>query len=527
MAPALVPAVASLAAASSLAAPARAAAAASPALGEQVATLTHLADAAPVLAQADPTTVDAARAAASPASTASPARAAASPASTNPGSAAATTATPASIRERKRNDLYAPSPTRPESGVATGFYRAYGRTITSLELEQGVRLGEMAADPPAPRATEVRAGIGVGSSTWRALATGLLIAALALVALLVAPRVATAAVPDQFLGITTEDAYTGKDAYAQKQLRAQRAAGFTVARQVFRWNEVEWGDDRFDFSATDRFIRNAAIAGMRVMPLLQGEPTWPTSRPKGNKTRNLFPPKDPATLGGFGAALAQRYGPNGTFWAANPQLPPMPVTSWQIWNEPNFPVYWGGKPNAKAYARMVIAAAAGIRAVDPNAYIVSAGLPDSKIGQNPVTFARTMLKAGAGASLNAIGIHPYARTPAQVLALTKRLRKAMNGAGARNLDLWVTEIGWAAGGPKTKNRTVSAGQQGPTIVNAIKKLAANREALRLRGIVYFAWRDSTVYKGGKDFWGLHTGLLDRRGKAKPAMKVVSKALRGL
>jgi GH35 family endo-1,4-beta-xylanase len=495
MAPALVPAVASLAAASTLAAPATAAAGALPAPGD-------LAAAPPVLAQADP-------------------------AAAADQAAADTPATPAPIRERKRNDLYAPSPTRPQSGVATGFYRAYGRTITAFELEQGVRLGEMAADPPAPRSTEARAGIGVGSSTWRVLAAGLLVAALALVALLMAPRVATAAVPDQFLGITTEDAYTGKDAYAQQQLRAQRAAGFTVARQVFRWNEVEWGDDRFDFSATDRFIRNAAIAGMRVMPLLQGEPTWPSSRPKRDKSRNLFPPKNPATLGGFGSALAQRYGPNGTFWAANPQLPPMPVTSWQIWNEPNFPVYWGGKPNAKAYARMVIAAAAGIRAVDPNAYIVSAGLPDSKLGQNPVTFARTMLKAGAGASLNAIGIHPYAATPAQVLALTRKLRKAMNGAGATNLDLWVTEIGWAAGGPKTKHRTVSASQQGPTIVNAITKLAANREALRLRGIVYFAWRDSTVYKGGKDFWGLHTGLLDRKGKPKPAMKVVSKALRGL
>ncbi len=59
----------------------------------------------------------------------------------------------------------------------------------------------------------------------------------------------------------------------------------------------------------------------------------------------------------------------------------MPVTSWQIWNEPNFPVYWGGKPNATAYARMVIAAAAGIRAVDPNAYIVSAGLPIRRSGR--------------------------------------------------------------------------------------------------------------------------------------------------
>ena len=32
-------------------------------------------------------------------------------------------------------------------------------------------------------------------------------------------------------------------------------------------------------------------------------------------------------------------------------------------------------------------------------------------------------------------------------------------------------------------------------------------ALGLRGIVYFGLRDSPVYAGGSDFWGLHTGLL--------------------
>lgn len=432
-----------------------------------------------------------------------------------------------SDRKVERNDLYSPSPTRPQSGIAAGFYQAYGRTITLLELQQGVRLGEAAADPPAPRVSERRAGLDIGPTVLRMLGLAALVALLAAMSLLLAPRTATAALPDQFLGITTEDAYTGKDAYAQKQLRAQRAAGFTVARQVFRWNEIEWGDDRFDFSATDRFIRNAAIAGMRVMPLLQGEPTWPSSRPAKDKSRNLFPPRNPVDYGGFGSALALRYGPNGTFWAANPELPKVPVTSYQLWNEPNFPVYWGGKPNAKAYAKLVIAGAAGIRAVDPNAYIVSAGLPDSKLGQDPIKFARAMLKAGAGSSLNAIGIHPYAQTPAQVLALTRRLRKALNGAGARKLDLWVTEIGWAAGGPRTPKRTLPASKQGPTIVAAISALAKNRKPLRLRGIVYFAWRDSTVYKGGKDFWGLHTGLLNRQGKPKPAMKVVSKALRKL
>ena len=37
-------------------------------------------------------------------------------------------------------------------------------------------------------------------------------------------------------------------------------------------------------------------------------------------------------------------------------------------------------------------------------------------------------------------------------------------------------------------------------IERVQQLAKARTSLRLRGIVYYAWRDSEVYKGGKDFW---------------------------
>jgi GH35 family endo-1,4-beta-xylanase len=431
------------------------------------------------------------------------------------------------VRRPTQADLYAAFPTRPDSGIADGFYLAYGSSFASIELDQGTRLANLALITPTTPQTQARAGVGSSGSPWTVALIALALTALALIAALAMPSAARAAVPDGFVGITTEDAYTGKDDYAQKQLKAQRAAGFTVARQVFRWNEIEWGSGAYDFSATDRFVRNASIAGMRVMPLIQGEPEWATSRPKGNTYRGFFPPKDNATIARFGAVLAQRYGPGGQFWAQNPTLTPFPFRFYQVWNEPNFPLYWGGKPNGAAYARMVIAVSGAIRSVQPDAYIVSAGIPDSTLGQRPKKFVKAMLKAKAGPALNAIGIHPYAIDVKSVMKITRGLRSTINTAGGRKLDLWVTEIGWAAGGPKTKKRTVSYARQGPIVRSAFQSLAKERKRLKLRGVVYYAWRDSTVYKGGKDFWGLHTGLLNRQGKAKPGMKVVTKALRKL
>jgi hypothetical protein len=66
--------------------------------------------------------------------------------------------------------------------------------------------------------------------------------------------------------------------------------------------------------------------------------------------------------------------------------------------------------------------------------------------------------------------------------------------------------------------TVDPDTQARRLQAAIPALAAQRTRLRLRGFVYYAWRDAKPYPGGQDFWGLHTGLLTRRGNAKPALR---------
>jgi hypothetical protein len=52
-----------------------------------------------------------------------------------------------------------------------------------------------------------------------------------------------------------------------------------------------------------------------------------------------------------------------------------------------------------------------------------------------------------------------------------------------------------------------------------------RSKLKLRGVVYYSWRDSLPYAGRTDFWGLHTGLLDLAGRPKPGLKAFRQALK--
>ena len=73
------------------------------------------------------------------------------------------------------------------------------------------------------------------------------------------------------------------------------------------------------------------------------------------------PPTSYADFGRFVAALIGRYGPEGSFWTANPILPKRPIEAWQIWNEPNLGELWGGAPNAAEYSEMLKAVAPYIR----------------------------------------------------------------------------------------------------------------------------------------------------------------------
>jgi hypothetical protein len=94
-------------------------------------------------------------------------------------------------------------------------------------------------------------------------------------------------------------------------------------------------------------------------------------------------------------------------------------------------------------------------------------------------------------------------------------RRLMNRHGDRDGALRITEIGWASGGPPSSFRT-GPGGQASRIGRLLRDLGRARASLRLRGVVYFKWRDTRLRRGIHDFWGHHTGLLTAGGKRKPA-----------
>jgi hypothetical protein len=355
--------------------------------------------------------------------------------------------------------------------------------------------------------------------------------ALAIALCLGAPCAAAHARPNQFVGTVSDETFESLG-YMFKPGAIDKIAGAGVGtlRQQFDWQYLR-KDGTLNWVILDHFVGGAARRGITIMPVLFNPPAELTTTPADGALRGFYPTSDPGPIGAYGAQLAARYGTTGSFWAQHPEVRRRPITAWQIWNEPNLPFYWRPHPSPRGYARMLCAASRQIKAVDPRAEIVTAGLPKSHIHSSiwPSRYVPRMMRAGARGCFDTVALNAYAPTGRGVVRLVSGFRRLLNRLHARNVGLRVTEFGWADHAPEHPRGAYTAGadRQGRFISQALKGLWKARKRLKLRGAVYYAWRDQRVFAGGKNFWGLHTGLYRVNGKPKPALRAFRRTVRSL
>ena len=299
-----------------------------------------------------------------------------------------------------------------------------------------------------------------------------------------------------------------------------------LLRQTFDWSLIETSPGSYRLRDVDAYVADAARAGIEVMPILFNTPGFYAEGGERKPGDPASPPRDPETMARFARALVRRYGPDGSLWREHPGLRKVPIRSWQVWNEPNLPVYWNGKPDAAAYVRLLRVVGGAVHEADPEAEVVTGGIPDSRLGIPFEEYVRDLYAAGAKGTFDTLAIHPYAASDAGVLLAVRDTRRLLAGLGGGDVPIWLTELGWANAGPRS-DVTVGAPAQAALIRRSFAELGAKARPLGVRGIVYFNWQDAKPYAGGKDFWGLHTGLLDIEGRPKPALSAYTDAVRRL
>jgi polysaccharide biosynthesis protein PslG len=330
----------------------------------------------------------------------------------------------------------------------------------------------------------------------------LLIATL-LICLALASHAALAA-PRAFYGvISANDPDAG-------EIARMGAGKVGTLRVNFVWAAVQpTALSSYDWSHYDAIVGPAAEQGIRILPTVYSSPSWAANKPN-------YPPSK-AHMNDFRAfvqAAAARYGANGTFWSEHPTTPKLAVMDWQLWNEVNSPSFWYRKPSVKQYVGLLRVFHSGIKAGDPSARIILAGLfrtPQIKNGIDLDRYLPGIYRRKAKGLFDAVAVHPYATTPRDALEAVKEARKIMNSFKDKRARIWITEIGWATGGNPPTPLTVSPQRQATYLRKTFGMMAANRGRLGIAGVIWYSWRDVPG-----PIWFYHTGLFTSDFDPKPA-----------
>jgi hypothetical protein len=279
----------------------------------------------------------------------------------------------------------------------------------------------------------------------------------------------------------------GNPGTTARDLQLAQNGGFRWVKQRFEWRYIEGKNKgNFEWNEPDRIVDAISQSGLRIVARVDNQPKWASST---IQWPGSGPPDNPKDWSDFLSALAKHY--KGR------------IQAYEVWNEPNLDREWGDKkPDPKAYTRMLKDSYEAIKAADPEALVVSAGMSPTTTNDEhampDLDFIKAMYAAGAKDSFDVLGVHgagwkaePCA-DPAEVAqnsALTnndpsptalKRIyafrhvedvRQLMVEQGDSNKQMAILEMGWTTDARPTSQYAwfaVDREQQAKNLVGAFQ-----------------------------------------------------------
>lgn len=326
------------------------------------------------------------------------------------------------------------------------------------------------------------------------------------------------------IGINSDLIWNGESAAAQ-QLAAIGAGGVSWVREDFPWDRIEPSPGVWNWSLPDALVTAAAQNGVNVLAILDYSAPWASSDPTGAGDQ-YYPPKNFAAYAAFAGAVTARYGPGGTFWGANPQLPQLPLGAEEIWNEPWFYAFWKPRPEPAAYASLALTAAQAIHAESPSMTVLAAGDLQAQPGadQPDIPWIDSVLTAqpSLANTINAWSVHPYSspweagplEDPGSSYSFSRVLTSRQVALShSADQPFWITEFGWSTA-PSTAG-AVSQATQAQYVGQALQMSLADWSFVT-RAFVY-TWSPSTGVAG--DLMG-NFGVRNPDGSTKPAWATI-------
>jgi hypothetical protein len=354
-----------------------------------------------------------------------------------------------------------------------------------------------------------------------------------------ASAASTASAPKGFFGIVPQTGLTEKD------IKYMKAGGIETIRWPMLWGAINpTKKGRYNWEVFDPVIEQAALQGLPVLPFIVGSPKWvakkETTMPIANATQRK-------AWTAFLKAAVARYGPGGEFWALHspaainaekekeatgpvyelagahltPIPKPMPIRTWQIWNEANF-FYFAFPVSPTNYAKLLKQSTPVIKAADPGAKVILTGLfgeptAGAPRGMPSYEFLEQLYQVpNIKSYFDGIALHPYAIDSEQLEELVERFHQ-VTVENEDRVPLYITEMGWGS----QNDFHIDAfehGVQGQVeeLKSAYTYLLENRTKLDLKAVYWFSWKDlpeSCAFCDSVGFFKSGAGF-----RAKPAWR---------
>jgi len=218
------------------------------------------------------------------------------------------------------------------------------------------------------------------------------------------------------------------------------AGGFHWVRQTFPWAQIEPAPGQFHWQPWDHIVDAIEAHGLELVAVLDTTPPWAREGPNPHT-----PPSKEAYFGRFARAFALRYGDRLHYY--------------QIWDEPNLSAHWGDRyVDPEAYARLLQTGTFQIRAADPQAVILAAGLAPTwepgPLNLDEAAFLEALYEASEERYFDVVAAKPYGfwsgpedrRVSSQTLNFSRlvSLREVMVAQGDSGRPIWAVEWGWNA-----------------------------------------------------------------------------------
>jgi hypothetical protein len=221
-----------------------------------------------------------------------------------------------------------------------------------------------------------------------------------------------------------------------RELDAVAQTSASWLRVTIDWSRAEPAPGQYDWAVFDRIIAGAGARNLKVLGLITFTPEW--ARAPGSFF--TAPPTDPGKFGDFTKAVVGRYGSQ--------------VSHWEIWNEPNLPLFFGYiGDSAQPYTEILRAAYGAIKTVQPTSTVIAAGLSRAVGPHAPPAYLNAMYDAGAQGYFDAMAMHPYvfpgglAADPEHGWSDVARVHELMSAHGDGGKKVWLTELGAPTSAP--------------------------------------------------------------------------------